>query len=49
MEMQMGNVPTAYAKTDLLNKLTGYKSSISISEGVSMFIDWYLSCTGQFK
>ncbi|WP_313366866.1 NAD-dependent epimerase/dehydratase family protein [Sphingobacterium mizutaii] len=45
LPMQKGDVPRTWADTGKLNKL-GYKSSINISEGVPMFIQWY---TNYFK
>lgn len=40
--MQMGDVPETWADTSLLQNLTGYKSKIKFTEGISNFIDWYL-------
>ncbi|MNR63908.1 hypothetical protein D3C85_1863730 [compost metagenome] len=40
MEMQPGDVRRTWADTNLLNNL-GYKSSITIEEGVGKFVQWY--------
>ena len=45
----MGDVPAAWQNNVLLTKPTAYKPSTGIIEGVSLFNDWYVSCTGQFK
>jgi UDP-glucuronate 4-epimerase len=42
LPMQMGDVPETWADTSLLQNLTGYKSKIKFTEGISNFIDWYL-------
>ncbi len=41
MEMQDGDVKNTYANTEALERVINYKSSTSIEEGLSKFIDWY--------
>jgi len=41
MPMQQGDVRDTFASADLLEKLTGYRPSTPIEEGVGKFIDWY--------
>jgi UDP-glucuronate 4-epimerase len=41
MEMQKGDVPATYASADLLEKLTGYRPTTSVREGIGAFVDWY--------
>lgn len=41
MEMQKGDVPATFASADLLEKLTGYRPTTSVREGIGAFIDWY--------
>lgn len=41
MPMQAGDVPTTWADTALLEKLTGYKPTTDISTGVQNFVHWY--------
>lgn len=43
LPLQPGDVPETHADISLLSNLTGYKPSTSVEEGVSNFIDWYLS------
>jgi UDP-glucuronate 4-epimerase len=42
MPMQPGDVRDTFASADLLEKLTGYRPSTKIEEGVGKFVDWYL-------
>ena len=42
MGMQPGDVKTTYADTSRLTKLTQYKPSTPIKEGVKKFVDWYV-------
>jgi len=42
MEMQTGDVPNTLSDTDALKKITGFTPNISIENGISNFIDWYL-------
>ena len=39
--MQAGDVPTTWADTNLLKKLTGYKPNTDLSAGVDKFVAWY--------
>ena len=41
LPMQDGDVRATFASADLLEQLTGYKPSTSISIGVPAFVDWY--------
>ncbi len=41
MPMQQGDVRDTFANADLLEKLTGYRPSTKIEDGVSSFVDWY--------
>jgi len=41
MEMQKGDVPATWAAADLLERLTGYRPSTPIAEGVAAFVRWY--------
>ena len=41
MPMQQGDVRDTFASADLLEKLTGYRPSTSIEDGVGKFVDWY--------
>ncbi|HEY7773603.1 MAG TPA: NAD-dependent epimerase [Marinagarivorans sp.] len=41
MPMQPGDVYTTYADTRGLEEATGYKSSVSIEDGVAKFVEWY--------
>lgn len=41
LPMQAGDVEKTWADTTLLRDLTGFVPKISITEGVSKFIDWY--------
>ncbi|WP_420005677.1 NAD-dependent epimerase/dehydratase family protein [Arenibacterium sp. LLYu02] len=41
MPMQAGDVPATWANTDLLQKLTGYAPTTSVTEGVAQFVRWY--------
>jgi UDP-glucuronate 4-epimerase len=41
IEMQKGDVPATYASADLLEKLTGYRPTTSVREGIGAFVDWY--------
>ena len=43
MPMQQGDVPSTWANTDLLKKLTGYSPKTNIKTGIKSFIDWYTS------
>jgi UDP-glucuronate 4-epimerase len=41
LPMQPGDVRDTFASADLLEKLTGYRPSTGIEEGVGKFVDWY--------
>ncbi len=41
MEMQAGDVHETYANIDETTRVTGYKPTTSIQEGIPRFIDWY--------
>ena len=41
LEMQPGDVSETAADIDNLNKITGFKPSISIEDGIPKFISWY--------
>jgi len=41
MPMQQGDVTDTFASADLLEKLTGYRPSTKIEDGVGKFVDWY--------
>jgi UDP-glucuronate 4-epimerase len=41
MPMQPGDVRDTFASADLLEKLTGYRPSTKIEDGVGKFVDWY--------
>jgi UDP-glucuronate 4-epimerase len=40
LDMQPGDVPKTFANTDLLYRLTGYRPSTDIVEGVHAFVQW---------
>jgi UDP-glucuronate 4-epimerase len=40
--MQPGDVEATFADIDDLSGVTGFKPSVSIEEGISNFIDWYM-------
>jgi UDP-glucuronate 4-epimerase len=41
MDMQKGDVPQTFASGDLLEKITGYRPSTPVAEGVGDFVAWY--------
>ena len=43
LPMQPGDVPATVADQALLEALTGYRPETNVEEGVSAFVDWYLS------
>jgi UDP-glucuronate 4-epimerase len=43
LPMQPGDVPATFANSDLLERLTGYRPSTDIAEGVGGFVEWYRS------
>lgn len=42
-EMQPGDVPATHSDTALLESLTGYRCTTSLSEGIPEFVRWYRS------
>lgn len=45
--MQPGDVPATWADATLLERLTGYKPSTPLSEGIPRFVDWYRAYHGR--
>ncbi|GGH15629.1 UDP-glucuronate 5'-epimerase [Alsobacter metallidurans] len=43
MPMQQGDVPATFANADLLERLTGYRPSTTVDQGVKAFVDWYVN------
>ncbi|NKF50104.1 NAD-dependent epimerase [Shewanella sp. WXL01] len=43
LPMQKGELLTTWADTEPLREMTGFSPSVSFSEGVKCFVDWYLS------
>jgi UDP-glucuronate 4-epimerase len=41
LDMQPGDVPTTWADTSLLQRLTGFAPGTSVAEGVPRFVAWY--------
>jgi UDP-glucuronate 4-epimerase len=41
MPMQPGDVPSTFADTSLLYRLTGFQPATSVASGVDRFIAWY--------
>jgi len=41
LDMQKGDVPATFASPELLEKLTGYKPTTPVQEGVRAFVAWY--------
>ena len=41
MEMQKGDVPATWADAELLKKLTGYKPSTNVKDGITEFVTWF--------
>ncbi|HEX5779974.1 MAG TPA: NAD-dependent epimerase/dehydratase family protein [Xanthobacteraceae bacterium] len=41
LPMQPGDVPATFANSDLLERLTGYRPSTDIADGVEKFVTWY--------
>ena len=40
-EMQAGDVYQTYAEVENLFEVTGYKSKVSVKDGVEEFVNWY--------
>ena len=43
LKMQAGDVKATFSNTDLLYELTNFRPQKKIDEGVSEFVDWYIS------
>src|SRR5499433_1492544 len=41
LPMQPGDVPATWASTALLEKITGFRPAVTLSEGVRAFVAWY--------
>jgi UDP-glucuronate 4-epimerase len=41
LPMQPGDVPATWASTALLEKITGFRPTVTLSEGVRAFVAWY--------
>ena len=41
MPMQKGDVPRTFANADVLERLTGYRPSTPVADGVRSFVAWY--------
>jgi UDP-glucuronate 4-epimerase len=41
MDMQQGDVPVTFADTALLSRLTGFRPTTPLKEGVKRFVAWY--------
>ena len=41
IEIQAGDVPSTFANTELLERLTGFRPEFSVEEGVKRFVSWY--------
>jgi UDP-glucuronate 4-epimerase len=41
MAMQPGDVAVTHARSDLLERLTGYRPQTPVDQGVAAFVDWY--------
>ncbi len=46
LPMQAGDVPITYAKTDQLAAVIDYRPNTPIEEGISAFVEWYMSYYG---
>ena len=46
LPMQPGDVPSTWADSGLLERLTGFRPSTPVSEGVSKFVEWYRAYYG---
>ncbi|SMF67530.1 NAD-dependent epimerase/dehydratase family protein [Pseudobacteriovorax antillogorgiicola] len=43
MDMQLGDVPSTYADVEDLVQVTGFRPQTSLEDGISSFVDWYLT------
>lgn len=41
LPLQPGDVPDTFADSSALEKMVGYKPSVSVDDGVKQFVDWY--------
>ncbi len=41
MPMQPGDVPATSANINLLERLTGFRPTTDLAEGVQRFVEWY--------
>ena len=41
LDMQPGDIPATLASNELLLRLTGYRPSTGVKEGVAAFVDWF--------
>ena len=46
LPMQAGDVPSTFADTSLLERLTGFRPATSVEAGVARFVDWYRNYFG---
>jgi UDP-glucuronate 4-epimerase len=46
LPMQPGDVPSTFASSDLLERLTGFRPSTPLSVGVRRFVEWYREAYG---
>lgn len=41
VDMQMGDAPTTWADTRLLQELTGYRPRTNFKDGIEHFVTWF--------
>ncbi len=46
LPMQQGDIPSTWADTDALRKLTGYAPTTDLDEGIRKFVTWYKTYHG---
>lgn len=46
MPMQQGDVPSTWADTSVLTRLTGYKPTTQLEDGIRSFVAWYWTYRG---
>lgn len=46
LPMQAGDVPATHASSELLERLTGFRPSVAVADGVAAFCRWYLQHYG---
>ncbi len=49
MAIQQGDVPSTWADTSELQKITGYAPAIDLEEGIRNFVEWYKTYTKNLK